>query len=155
MVTRWPRSSAACTRGASSVALFPAGSVAHQLLLAFILVAITAIWLPLFALTRIALWVFAVPGLLPMAFALLASSEPPQTTMGSLLLLLLAIFAAVAHATRRIFFADVAARRELYRQATHDCLVGLANRAEFYRRAQTLEIISDRPYVNWRSDDQD
>lgn len=133
--------------GVSSVALFPAGSIAHQLLLAFILVAITALWLPLFALTRTALWVFAVPGLLPMAFALLASSHPPQTTMGSLLLLLIAIFAAVAHATRRIFFADVAARRELYRQATHDCLVGLANRAEFHRRAQTLEIMGDRPYA--------
>jgi diguanylate cyclase (GGDEF)-like protein len=133
--------------GATSIALFPAGSVPHQLLLAFILVAITALWLPLFALTRLALVVFAVPGLLPMAFGLLASPEPPQTTMGSLLVLLIGVFAAVAHATRRIFFADVAARRELYRQATHDCLVGLANRAEFHRRAQTLEIMGDRPYA--------
>jgi len=133
--------------GASSMALFPASSIAHQLLLAFILAGVTALWLPLFALMRLALWVFAVPGLLPMAFGLLASPQPPQTTMGSLLLLLIAILAAAAHATRRIFFADAAARRELYRQATHDCLVGLANRAEFHRRAQTLEIMGDRPYA--------
>ena len=133
--------------GASSVALFPADSIAHQLLLAFILVAITALWLPLFALTRLAFLVFAVPGLLPMAFALLTSPEPPQTTMGSLLLLLAIVFGAVSHTTRRLFFADMAARRELYAQATQDSLVGLANRAEFHRRARTLEIMSDRPYA--------
>ncbi len=133
--------------GLSSMALFPADSIAHQLLLAFILVAITALWLPLFALTRLAFLVFAVPGLLPMAFALLASPEPPQTTMGSLLLLLAIVFGAVAHTTRRLFFADMAARRELYARATQDALVGLANRAEFHRRARTLEIMSDRPYA--------
>ena len=133
--------------GASSVALFPADSVVHQLLLAFILVAITALWLPLFALTRLAFLAFAVPGLLPMAFALLTSPEPPQTSMGSLLLLLAIVFGAVAHTTRRLFFADLAARRELYAQATQDSLVGLANRAEFHRRARTLEIMSDRPYA--------
>jgi diguanylate cyclase (GGDEF)-like protein len=133
--------------GASSVALFPADSIAHQLLLAFILVAITALWLPLFALTRLAFVVFAVPGLLPMAFALLTSPEPPQTTMGSLLLLLAIVYGAVAHTTRRLFFADMAARRELYVQATQDSLVGLANRAEFHRHARTLEIMSDQPYA--------
>jgi diguanylate cyclase (GGDEF)-like protein len=133
--------------GMSSMALFPASSVAHQLLLTFILVAITALWLPLFALTRLAFSVFAVPGLLPMAFALLTSPEAPQTTMGSLLLLLAAVFAAVSHTTRRMFFADMAARRELYAQATQDALVGLANRAEFHRHARTLEIMSDEPYA--------
>ena len=133
--------------GATSLALNPTGSIAHQLLFAFILVVITTLWLPLFALTRLAFVAFAVPGLLPMAFGLLASPEPPQTTMGSLLILLIGVFAAVAHTTRRIFFADVATRRELYRQATQDSLVGLANRAEFHRRAQTLEIMGDRPYA--------
>jgi diguanylate cyclase (GGDEF)-like protein len=67
--------------------------------------------------------------------------------MGSLLLLLAIVFGAVAHATRRLFFADMAARRELYARATQDPLVGLANRAEFHRRARTLEIMSDRPYA--------
>lgn len=133
--------------GASSMALFPASSIPHQLLLAFILVVVASFWLPLFALTRLALPVFAVPGLLPMAFLLWTSPNPPQTTMGSLLLLLIGLFAAAAHMTRHIFFAEAAARRELYRQATHDGLVGLANRTEFHRRAQTLEIIGDRPYA--------
>lgn len=67
--------------------------------------------------------------------------------MGSLLLLLIGVFAAAAYTTRRIFFAEAAARRELYKHATHDGLVGLANRAEFHRRAQTLEIMGERPYA--------
>jgi diguanylate cyclase len=49
--------------------------------------------------------------------------------------------------TSRIFFADLAARRALYHEATHDSLVGLANRAEFHRRAQTLEIMRARSYA--------
>jgi diguanylate cyclase (GGDEF)-like protein len=133
--------------GVSSVALFPASSVAHQLLFAFVLVAIAALWLPLFAFTRLALLAFAVPGLLPMAFALVLPQTPPQTTMGSLLLLLIVVLAVAAHTTRRIFFADSAARRELYRQATQDSLVGLANRAEFHRRARQLDIMGERPYA--------
>jgi len=132
--------------GVTTAVLFPA-SVEHQLPLALILIAITALWLPLFALAPLGLLVFTVPGLLPMAFGLLASPYPPQTTMGSLLLLLICVFAATALATSRIFFADLAARRALYHQATHDPLVGLANRAEFHRRIQTLEIMRARPYA--------
>jgi Amt family ammonium transporter len=67
--------------------------------------------------------------------------------MGSLLLLLIGVFAAAVQTTSRIFFADLAARRALYHEATHDSLVGLANRAEFYRRAQTLEIMRARSYA--------
>jgi diguanylate cyclase (GGDEF)-like protein len=127
--------------------LFPTGSVEHQLLLAFILTSVAALWLPLFALVRNSVLVFTVPALLPMAFSLLTSPELPQTTMGSLLLLLIGVFAAIARTTSRIFFADFAAHRALYHQATHDALVGLANRAEFHRRAQTLEIMRARPYA--------
>jgi diguanylate cyclase (GGDEF)-like protein len=133
--------------GITSIALFPVGSVEHQLLLAFILMTITALWLPLFALAPLSLLVFTVPGLLPMAFGLLTSPQPPQTTMGSLLLLLIGVFAAAAQTTSRIFFADFAARRALYHEATHDSLVGLANRAEFHRRAQTLEIMRAKSYA--------
>jgi diguanylate cyclase (GGDEF)-like protein len=132
--------------GITTVVLAPA-SVEQQLLLAFILMTITALWLPLFALSPLSLLVFTVPGLLPMAFGLLTSPEPPRTTMGSLLLLLIGVFAATVQATSRIFFADLAARRALYHQATHDCLVGLANRAEFHRRVQTLEIMRALPYA--------
>jgi diguanylate cyclase (GGDEF)-like protein len=67
--------------------------------------------------------------------------------MGSLLLLLIGVFAAAAQATSKIFFADAAARRALYHEATHDSLVGLANRAEFHRRAQTLEIMGAEQYA--------
>lgn len=78
---RWIVSSALVSGlfwGASSMVLFPASAVAHQLLLAFILVVITTLWLPLFALTQLALPAFAVPGLLPMAFALFTSPHPPK-----------------------------------------------------------------------------
>jgi diguanylate cyclase (GGDEF)-like protein len=147
---RWIVVNALCAGtfwGVTTFVLFPSGSVEHQLLLAFILMAVTALWLPLFALAPFSLLVFTVPGLLPMAFGLLASPNPPQATMGSLLLMLIGIFGAAAQSTSRIFFADLAARRALYHEATHDSLVGLANRAEFHRRAQTLEIMGTRPYA--------
>ena len=105
-----------------------------------------ALWLPLFTLVRTSLLVFAIPGLLPMAFGLLIAPHPLQTAMGSLLLLLVVAFAAAAETARRIFFTDLAARHALYQQATHDSLVGLANRAEFHRRARTLEIMGEKAY---------
>jgi hypothetical protein len=147
---RWIAVNALCAGtfwGITSLVLFPAGSVEHQLLLSFILLAVTALWLPLFALTPVSLWLFTLPGLLPMAFGLLTSPHPLQTTMGSLLLLLIGVFAAAVQTTSRIFFADLAARRALHHEATHDSLVGLANRAEFHRRAQTLEIMREARYA--------
>jgi diguanylate cyclase (GGDEF)-like protein len=131
----------------SSAFLFPEGSVVHQLLLAFILAAVCAVWLPMFALARITLLVFAAPVLLPIAFGLLTSPQAPQTTMGSLLLLLFAALVAIAHAVNRMFHAESAARRALYHQATHDTLVGLANRAEFYRRAHALDALGAHSYA--------
>ncbi|HEX5047341.1 MAG TPA: GGDEF domain-containing protein [Gammaproteobacteria bacterium] len=133
--------------GATSVAFYPGESVGHQLLLAFILAAIAAAWLPFYAFVRVSLPVFTVPALLPMASALLASPTPPQTTMGSLLLLLGAALAGIAELVGRMLHADSAARRALYHQATHDPLVGLVNRAEFHRRAQTLEIMRAHAYA--------
>ena len=64
--------------GLTTFMLFPSASVEHQLLLAFILMAVTALWLPMFALAPLALLLFTVPGLLPMAFGLLASPTPPK-----------------------------------------------------------------------------
>jgi diguanylate cyclase (GGDEF)-like protein len=133
--------------GVTSILLFPSGSAVHQLLLAFILAAIAALWLPFFALVRVSVLAFTVPAVLPMAFALLTSPQAPQTTMGSLLLLLIGALAALAQVANRILFAESAARESLYHQATHDALVGLANRAEFHRRAQTLEIMRARAYA--------
>jgi len=147
---RWIAVNALCAGafwGITSLVLFPAGSVEHQLLLSFILLAVTALWLPLFALAPVSLWLFTVPGLLPMAFGLLIAPHPLQTTMGSLLLLSIGAFAAAVQTTSRLFCADLAARRALQHEATHDSLVGLANRGAFHRRAQTLEIIGERPYA--------
>ena len=133
--------------GSATLALFPASSVEHQLLLAFILTAVTALWLPFFAFVRASLLVFAVPGVLPMAFALLTSPQSPQMTMGSLLLLSIGALALIAEAASRILFAESAARRALHHQATHDALVGLVNRAEFDRCAHTLEVMRSRSYA--------
>ena len=117
--------------GVTSVALYPSGSVEHQLLLAFILTVITVVWLPFYAFVRLSLLVFTVPAVLPMAFELLSSPTTPQTTMGSLLLLLIAVFAAIAVLAGRMLHAESVADRALYHQATHDPLVDLVNRAEF------------------------
>jgi diguanylate cyclase (GGDEF)-like protein len=133
--------------GGTSVVLYPSGSIEHQFLLAFILTVITAIWLPFYAFIRLSLLAFAVPAVLPMAFQLLLSPSTPQTTMGSLLLLLIAVLATIAQLAGRMLHAESAARQELYHQATHDPLVGLANRAEFYRRTQTLEIMQTDVYA--------
>jgi diguanylate cyclase (GGDEF)-like protein len=133
--------------GVTSVVLFPAESAEHQLLLAFVLMAITSLWLPLFAVSRFSFGAFAVPGLLPMAFALLSSPYAAQTTMGSLFLLVLAAFALLVRTASKVFFAEHAVRCALYHEATHDPLVGLANRRELHRRMQTLEIMQTRPYT--------
>ena len=133
--------------GGTSVVFYPSGSVEHQLLLAFILTVITAIWLPFYAFIRLSLLAFAVPAVLPMAFQLLLSPSTPQTTMGSLLLLLIAVLATIAQLAGRMLHAESAARQALYHEATHDPLVGLANRAEFHRRAQTLEIMQTDVYA--------
>jgi diguanylate cyclase (GGDEF)-like protein len=133
--------------GVTSVVLFPSESAEHQLLLAFVLMAITSLWLPLFAVARFSLVSFAVPGLLPMAFALLSSPYAAQTTMGGLFLLVLVAFALLVRTASKIFFAEHAVRCALYHEATHDPLVGLANRRELHRRMQTLEIMQARPYT--------
>jgi diguanylate cyclase (GGDEF)-like protein len=133
--------------GVTSLSFYPSGSVEHQLLLAFILAVISAVWLPFYAFVRLSLPAFTVPAVLPMAFVLLSSPTTPQTTMGSLLLLLIVVFAAIARLAGRMLHADSAARRALYHQATHDPLVGLVNRAEFHRRAQTLEIMRAHAYA--------
>jgi diguanylate cyclase (GGDEF)-like protein len=133
--------------GVTSVAFYPSGSVEHQLLLAFILTAIAAVWVPFYAFVRFSLVAFTIPAVLPMAFELLSSPTPPQTTMGSLLLLLIAVFAAIAQLAGRMLHAESQTRQALYHQATHDALVGLVNRAEFHRRAQTLEIMRAHAYA--------
>jgi hypothetical protein len=67
--------------------------------------------------------------------------------MGSLLLLLFGGFVALAHAASRAFLADCATRRALQHEATHDALVGLANRAEFHRRAAELDAQASIGYL--------
>jgi diguanylate cyclase (GGDEF)-like protein len=133
--------------GATSVVFYPSVSVEHQLLLAFILTVIAATWLPFYAFIPLSLLAFTVPALLPMAFQLLLAPSTPQTTMGSLLIVLIAVLATIAQLAGRMLHAESAARQALYHQATHDPLVGLANRAEFHRRAQTLEIMQTDVYA--------
>jgi diguanylate cyclase (GGDEF)-like protein len=62
-------------------------------------------------------------------------------------LLVLVAFALLVRTASKIFFAEHAVRCALYHEATHDPLVGLANRRELHRRMQTLEIMQARPYT--------
>jgi diguanylate cyclase (GGDEF)-like protein len=124
--------------GIAALVLFPTDSIAHQAMLALVLVSVTALWLPVFAFVPAGFWLFAAPAVLPMAFALLTSPPVAQMTMGSLLLAALVVLATVTHTIHRVLNADARTRRSLHHQATHDALVGLVNRAEFYRRLQAL-----------------
>jgi diguanylate cyclase (GGDEF)-like protein len=128
--------------GIAGIALSPAGSMPHQAMLAVVLISVTALWLPVFAVAPKIFWLFAVPAVLPMVYALLTSPPSAQATMGSLLLALLAAVVVLAIVTRtihRVLRANATARRSLYHQATHDALVGLVNRAEFDRRMRALD----------------
>jgi diguanylate cyclase (GGDEF)-like protein len=126
--------------GASAAILVRAAPGADASLLALIAPAAAALWLPLFALAPASSLLFAVPAMLPMAFGSLPPATSPQTSMGSLFALFsFAALYVAARATHRLFTADLRTRRDLYHQATHDALVGLANRAEFERRARLVE----------------
>lgn len=134
--------------GASALILMPAESPLHQLLLAFIVAAVAAFWLPIFALERATLFTLAAPALLPMAFALLLSPPvSPQATMGSLVFLLFGALAIAAHILKTILDADCATERALFHQATHDALVGLANHAEFDHRVAAFDAAPTGPHA--------
>ena len=125
--------------GIAGLALSPAASTPHQAMLAVVLISVTALWLPVFAVAPKIFWLFAVPAVLPMVYVLLTSPPSAQATMGSLLLAAVAVFAIAARTIHRVLRADATARRSLYHQATHDALVGLVNRAEFDRRMRVLD----------------
>jgi diguanylate cyclase (GGDEF)-like protein len=125
--------------GISGIVLLPVDSIPHQAMVALVLFSVIALWLPVFAFVQWSLWLFAVPAVLPMASMLLTSPSAAQTTMGGLLLAAVAAIAVVGRTLERVFDADATARRSLYHHATHDALVGLVNRAEFFRRVQALE----------------
>ena len=125
--------------GIAGLALSPADSIPHQAMLAVVLISVTALWLPVFAVAPKSFWLFAAPAVLPMVYALLTSPPSARATMGSLLLAAVVVLAIVARVIHRVLHADATARRSLYHQATHDALVGLVNRAEFHRRMQTLD----------------
>jgi diguanylate cyclase (GGDEF)-like protein len=144
----WSSLAAGAFWGVTSIVLLPAESPVHQSLLAFILVAVTALWLPLFALERATLATLAAPALLPMALILLfPPTAAPLAPMGSLLLLLFAAFLVAARIIKRMLDADYATHRALYHRATHDSLVGLSNHAEFHRCVAVLESAPTGPYA--------
>ncbi len=125
--------------GIAGLALSPAASFPQQAMLAVVLISVTALWLPMFAVAPKSFWLFAVPAVLPMVYALLTSPPSAQATMGSLLLAAVVVLAIVARTIHQVLRAGATAQRSLYHQATHDALVGLANRAEFHRRLQVLD----------------
>lgn len=126
----------------------PEASPAHLAALALTLAAVTSLWLPLFVVERVTLVTYAVPALLPMALNLLFSpAAAPIAAMGGLLFVVLAALAAAAHMVRNMLDADAATHRALYHRATHDGLVGLANRAEFDRRIELVESAEYGPYA--------
>jgi diguanylate cyclase (GGDEF)-like protein len=125
--------------GIAALTLSPAASLPHQAMLAVVLISVTALWLPVFAVAPKIFWLFAVPAVLPMVYALLTSPPSAQAAMGSLLLAAVVVLAIVAHTIHQVLRAGANARRSLYHQATHDALVGLVNRGELDRRLRVLD----------------
>ena len=125
--------------GIAGLALSPAASMPHQAMLAVVLISVTALWLPVFAVAPRIFWLFAVPAVLPMVYALLTSPPSAQATMGSLLVAAVIVLAIVTRTIHGVLRANATARRSLYHQATHDALVGLVNHAEFERRMRVLD----------------
>ena len=125
--------------GIAGLTLSPAASMPQQAMLAVVLISVTALWLPVFAVAPRIFWLFAVPAVLPMVYALLTSPPSAAATMGSLLLTAVVVLAIVARTLHRVLRADATERRSLHHLATHDALVGLVNRTEFERRMRVLE----------------
>jgi diguanylate cyclase (GGDEF)-like protein len=133
--------------GVAGLALSPAASMPHQAMLAVVLISVTALWLPVFAVAPKIFWLFALPAVLPMVYALLTSPPSAQATMGSLLLAAVVVLAIVGRTIHRVLRAHATARRSLHHQATHDTLVGLVNRAEFDRRMRVLDAAGSQYVV--------
>jgi len=135
--------------GVSSALLAASGTTATGTQLELMTAVAAILLMPMFALAPASLPMFATPALLPMAFASLYPPTPPQTTMGSLFapMLLAGALAVAARATHSLLAADVRQRRRLYHQATHDPLVGLANRTEFERRAQLADAAASQAHA--------
>lgn len=125
--------------GIAGLTLSPTASLPQQAMLAVVLISVTALWLPVFAIAPRIFWLFAVPAVLPMVYALLTSPPSAKAAMGSLLLAAVVVLAIVTRTIHRVLRADATARRSLYHQATHDALVGLVNRGELERRMRVLD----------------
>src|SRR5690606_35630742 len=114
--------------GGTPLVLAPFVSPLHQSLLALVLAAVLATWLPMLALAGLTVLTLAAPASLPTALLLLIPPPAaPLATMGSFFLLLPAACLLVADVVKRVLDAELATHRELYHRATHDALVGLAN----------------------------
>jgi len=135
--------------GVSSALLAASGPAILGMQLALITAVPAILLMPMFALAPASLPMFAIPALLPVAFVSLYPLAPQQTTMGSLfaLTLLAGALGVATSATHSLLTADVRQRRHLYHQATHDPLVGLANRTEFERRAQLADAAASQAHA--------
>src|SRR3569833_567800 len=127
--------------GSAALVLFPAGSLAHQVLIAFILAGLAAGAMTSYAVIWLCYALFVVPAILPLVLRLALQNTEIHVSMALLGLIFVVAVVHAAHRTDRMITNVLNVRAEnfkltraLHHQATHDPLVDLPNQREFNRR---------------------
>jgi diguanylate cyclase (GGDEF)-like protein len=136
-----------CTWGALSIFMFPDGSFLHQAYLTFVLAAVCTGAVTAYAPLPGAFPTFAVPVLMPYAYAIWSTGTPEASLMAALVTAFMFILLRTASVSRRnvedvlslqVLNADLT--RALHHRATHDSLLDLVNHGEFNRRLERLAM---------------
>jgi diguanylate cyclase (GGDEF)-like protein len=127
--------------GSASVALFPAGDLAHQIFINFLLAGISAGAMTSYTAIWRCYFLFVLPAILPMACRMALQGSEIHDAMALLNVLYLGVVLRSAIQTDRMIgnvlkvrAENVELTRALHHQATHDELVNLPNYREFNAR---------------------
>lgn len=150
-VPRWTRKLLAGTAmsglfwGSAAVILFPAGDLAHQVLIAFILAGLAAGAMTSYAVIWRCYMLFVAPAILPLVLRLTLQNTEIHTSMAVLGLIFVVAVVRAAMQTDRMINNVLSVRvenlkltRALHHQATHDPLVDLPNQREFNTRLHAV-----------------
>lgn len=137
--------------------MFPAGALAHQMFIIFVMAGVSAGAMTSYSAIRRAYIVFILPALLPLVARLVFEQTDIHYAMAALALLFLGVVVRTAIETDRMIGNVLKVRAEnveltlaLKHQATHDPLVDLVNHREFSDRLHAVAKASaDRlePYA--------
>ncbi len=131
--------------GCAGAFLFPAGSLQHQVFVAFALAGIAASTLSVLSALRLGFLLFAMPAMLPLLYRLVLQGDYTSFALALLILLFLLGLTVAARQTHdaienvlKLQLENLELTRELQYEATHDSLMGLVNQREFKRRFERM-----------------